>query len=437
VIRLFVNKLLNTLSFIKTYPSDMEEKLSLKTSIKTPKRSQLIYCQIRIGLRSNNLTNMHFKKEINIRTISTSSSELEPVLIYTNPDEHKGLIATQNKGKSGVYRWVHKDSGKSYVGSSSMLSDRFRRYFNHSYLSSSKRGASLICKALLKYGYAGFRLEILEYCPRAIVLNREQFYMDKLNPEYNILKIAGSNLGYKHSEASLKLMSDASKSRNESEEVLKFKREVMLGRKLSKDHLEGMIKNNPFRVPIILSNIESGENKEFTSMIQAALFLGVHMTTVKRYLVNNKPCKGYMITKALSSKLDDYSSPSSLTNSWQAVELTNSVTGITKQFSTMRAAYQFLGVSPRRLSNYFKNNNSLSTNGQVSTIKGYIVSKLDSVNQNCKSIEVTNTQTNEVINYSSISLAGEALGIPQAAISVYLSRKRTTPFRGIYLFKLV
>lgn len=437
MIRLFVNKLLNTLSFIKTYPSDMEEKLSLKTSIKTPKRSQLIYCQIRIGLRSNNLTNMHFKKEINIRTISTSSSELEPVLIYTNPDEHKGLIATQNKGKSGVYRWVHKDSGKSYVGSSSMLSDRFRRYFNHSYLSSSKRGASLICKALLKYGYAGFRLEILEYCPRAIVLNREQFYMDKLNPEYNILKIAGSNLGYKHSEASLKLMSDASKSRNESEEVLKFKREVMLGRKLSKDHLEGMIKNNPFRVPIILSNIESGENKEFTSMIQAALFLGVHMTTVKRYLVNNKPCKGYMITKALSSKLDDYSSPSSLTNSWQAVELTNSVTGITKQFSTMRAAYQFLGVSPRRLSNYFKNNNSLSTNGQVSTIKGYIVSKLDSVNQNCKSIEVTNTQTNEVINYSSISLAGEALGIPQAAISVYLSRKRTTPFRGIYLFKLV
>jgi group I intron endonuclease len=69
------------------------------------------------------------------------------------------LIAKQNKGKSGVYRLVQKDSGKSYIGSSSMLNDRFRRYFNHSYLSSSKRGASLICKSLLKYGYAGFRLE--------------------------------------------------------------------------------------------------------------------------------------------------------------------------------------------------------------------------------------------------------------------------------------
>ena len=142
-----------------------------------------------------------------------------------------------------------------------MLNDRFRRYFNHSYLSSSKRGASLICKALLKYGYGEFRLEILEYCPISIVLDREQFYIDKLNPEYNILKIAGSNLGYKHSEASLKLMSDASKSLNESEKFLEFKREVMLGRKLSEDHLEKMAKNNPFRVSILLSNLETGENK--------------------------------------------------------------------------------------------------------------------------------------------------------------------------------
>lgn len=37
MIRLFHNKLINNLSFIKTYPSDMEEKLSLKTSINTPK----------------------------------------------------------------------------------------------------------------------------------------------------------------------------------------------------------------------------------------------------------------------------------------------------------------------------------------------------------------------------------------------------------------
>ena len=57
-----------------------------------------------MGLISTHLSNTYFKGVRNIRTISTSSFELEPVLIYTNPDEHKGLIAKQNKGKSGVYR---------------------------------------------------------------------------------------------------------------------------------------------------------------------------------------------------------------------------------------------------------------------------------------------------------------------------------------------
>lgn len=435
MIRFFINKLLNILSFLKTYPSGMEEKLSLNTSIYTPKRFHWIPRQIRIGLTPINLSNTHFTGKNHIRNIATSS-EFEPVVIYTNPDAHKGLILKQNKGKSGVYRWIQKDSGKSYIGSSSMLNDRFRRYFNHSYLSSSKRGASLICKALLKYGYVGFRLEILEYCPRAILLAREQFYLDKFNPEYNILKIAGSNLGYKHSEASLELMSLASKSRNESEEVLKFKREVMLGRILSKDHLERMAKNNPFRVPIIISNIQTGKKEEFTSMAQAAQFLGVHMTTVKRYLINNKPYKDYMITKATSNL--DSSSISSLTNKRQAVLLTNSVSGITQQFSTMKAACQFLGISSRRLSDYLRtntnNDESSLTNGQVSTIKGYIISKLDSVKHECKAIEVTNVHTNEVTKYPSISSASEALGISQASIS-YL-RKRTTPFRGIYLFVL-
>jgi predicted transcriptional regulator len=103
----------------------------------------------------------------------------------------------------------------------------------------------------------------------------------------------------------------------------------------------------------------------------------------------------------------------------------------------MKAAYQFLGISPRRLSNYLKNNESSFTNGQISTIKGYVITKLDLVKRNCKAIEVTNTHTNEVTKYSSVGLASEALGISSASISTYLSRKRTTPFRDIYIFKLI
>jgi hypothetical protein len=48
-------------------------------------------------------------------------------------------------------------------------------------------------------------LEILEYCDRSIVINREQYYLDKYEPEYNILTKAGSSLGFRHYEQKLSM----------------------------------------------------------------------------------------------------------------------------------------------------------------------------------------------------------------------------------------
>jgi hypothetical protein len=45
-------------------------------------------------------------------------------------------------------------------------------------------------------------LEILEYCDPDKVVSREQYYIDLLKPQYNILKVAGSLVGFKHSEGS-------------------------------------------------------------------------------------------------------------------------------------------------------------------------------------------------------------------------------------------
>ena len=63
----------------------------------------------------------------------------------------------------------------------------------------------MIYKALLKNGYSNFTLEILEYCDLADLIKREQYYIDLLKPEYNILKIAGSLFEYKHSKKKLEL----------------------------------------------------------------------------------------------------------------------------------------------------------------------------------------------------------------------------------------
>lgn len=98
----------------------------------------------------------------------------------------------------------------------SIWSIRLKQYFNYNHISHTKRNMT-IYKSLLKHGYAEFSLEILEYCSVDVFIKREQHYFDKCKPEYNILKVAGSPLGYRHSEAAKKSIGIASKNRKVSE----------------------------------------------------------------------------------------------------------------------------------------------------------------------------------------------------------------------------
>lgn len=54
----------------------------------------------------------------------------------------------------------------------------------------SYKSKSKIYSSLLKHGYNAFTLDILEYCEKEELITREQYYIDKLSPSYNILKIA-------------------------------------------------------------------------------------------------------------------------------------------------------------------------------------------------------------------------------------------------------
>ena len=125
---------------------------------------------------------------------------------YSNVDLMKSKIIKENISKSGVYLFTNLISGKTYVGSSVNLHQRFRSYFTYSHISNTKRSNSLIHRALIKYGYSNFQLEIIEYCESKLCRDREQYYLDLLQPEYNILKIAGSSKGFKHSDETLKKM---------------------------------------------------------------------------------------------------------------------------------------------------------------------------------------------------------------------------------------
>jgi len=63
-----------------------------------------------------------------------------------------------------------------------------------------------IYKALLKYKHQNFTLDIIEYCEPGLLISKQQHYIDKFKPEYNLNPKAGSSLGYKHTGKTLEKM---------------------------------------------------------------------------------------------------------------------------------------------------------------------------------------------------------------------------------------
>jgi len=141
-----------------------------------------------------------------------TTNTIVPLVKYLNAELHKDQILEENKGKTGIYRWVNKVNNKEYIGSAIDLRTRFYVYYSIKRLNNSNM---IIYKALLKHGYSNFSLEILEYCSSSELLEKENYYITTLKPEYNILQEARSSLGYKHSEEALAKMSAVRKNLSE------------------------------------------------------------------------------------------------------------------------------------------------------------------------------------------------------------------------------
>ena len=118
----------------------------------------------------NTLNKLYFKSSIISHThtrfkVSFHNNYSSSLIVYENVLITKKQILQDNKQKCGIYKWINKIKGKSYVGSSVNLSSRLSSYLSKNYL--SKRASiynSKIYNALLAYGYNNFRLEILDYC---------------------------------------------------------------------------------------------------------------------------------------------------------------------------------------------------------------------------------------------------------------------------------
>jgi group I intron endonuclease len=265
------------------------------------------------------------KQFIPVRVYSTiPSNQLKCINInyekvYENIFDMKKDILNENKGKSGIYMLTNKLTNDTYIGQSIDLSNRFKNYLNLSYLKSKNN--SIISRALIKYGYSNFSLTILEFCNKSDLLVREQYYFDKLNPQYNILKLAGSSLklnhiketkvkiskslkgvyvkeksalfGRQHTEKTKILMSNKKVKENNpffgkthSENSIELMRQKALGRKQSEDIKLKMSAISGKPVIIYEKFSSKGFNLigSFVSARRAGKFLGISGSTVIKYM---------------------------------------------------------------------------------------------------------------------------------------------------------
>jgi group I intron endonuclease len=101
--------------------------------------------------------------------------------------------------EAGVYVIVNKLNGKRYVGSS--IDWRCRLGGHRRALDAGRHNNRHLQAAWKKYGADVFVFAIMERVERKLMLEREQFYMDVLRPEYNIGKVAAAPmLGVRLSE---------------------------------------------------------------------------------------------------------------------------------------------------------------------------------------------------------------------------------------------
>lgn len=166
---------------------------------------------------------------------NNSNSPKFSARFYESMLNDKKQIFKENRGKCGIYLITNTLNGKCYVGSSVDLKRRLSCYYSNKHMSHTlKRSIMLIYLSILKYGIKNHRLEIIEYCDVSVLYPRETYYIEKLNPEYNILRIGGSLLGYRHTKDSLIKIRDAKLGSRHSLKTRHLIREAALLRKRSK-----------------------------------------------------------------------------------------------------------------------------------------------------------------------------------------------------------
>lgn len=118
---------------------------------------------------------------------------------------------------SCIYKITNKINSKFYIGSAVNLYNRIKLHKNN--LQNNKHHSKYLQNSFNKHGIDNFIIDIIEIVDKDNLIYREQYWLDKESPHYNICKIAHSKLYIKLSDETKLKMKISSTGKKASEET--------------------------------------------------------------------------------------------------------------------------------------------------------------------------------------------------------------------------
>lgn len=207
--------------------------------------------------------------------------------------------------KSGIYCILNLLNQKKYIGSSKNIYDRL---VNHKMmLNNNKHHNNYLQNSWNKYKSNNFIYIILEECDKLKLIEREQFYIDTLKPEYNFVTNVTDN--------------------------------VITGKEIYQYDLNGKF------------------IKKYDFIKQACIENNIHQSTICRYLNGEyKKGGGYLWSLVYKDKLNPYirvkKSSEKLYKKVQIIEIESN--NIIKEFNSLKECAEYFGYFPSEISKGIK-----------------------------------------------------------------------------------
>jgi group I intron endonuclease len=238
---------------------------------------------------------------------------------------------------TGIYKITNTINNKCYVGSSV---DVYQRGCMYKHLIKRKKLHNKhLQSSVEKYGYRNFTFELLHKCEKDTSIfelhQLEQFYINKINPEYNKRTIVDTNHLLSHSEQTKNKISKSLKEsfRNSSKVINRIQ-----------DH----------NIKVSLFDLKGNHIQDFPGLAHCADFINVKYQSITFAIKSERRrIKNYIVLRTEESNLVNNFLNKPKINYSKKVTVLNVITNETITFDNCKACSKFIECKAETVKKYY------------------------------------------------------------------------------------